>query len=416
MLTGIRIRNFGFVRDLTLDLRYAGKRAPAGFASVPRMPFIERAGLRIVPALALFGPNASGKSTILRAVALLAKFGGGQLPASALWHPCVLADSPSPVTEVEMSLTDEGGVFIYGVKVSQEAVLEEKLLLNGTVLFHSHDGELSVIGRDGADIVKQGLRKACFDGDGRQVRAVLPAAAYAFPGFDAAISRAFEFLANDVLIADDGPIDPGQAVGALAATFSPRDGKTGEEAALALLAQYLRKLDFGIKHIEMRRRDAPLLKRPFVRTAQSVKRADFYLVHETAEGRGFSMQLEEESSGTRRLFGLLAVLLTAVRRGGVVLADRFETSLHSELLPELLKLFSLREINTAGAQIIFATHGSSLLDAGGLQPSEIAFTAAHGTAGTVIRRLSDIPEAIKAGTLRDRYLRGDFDALPAACA
>lgn len=414
VLTGIRIRNFGSVRDLTLDLRYPGKRAPAGFASVPRMPFIEKAGLRIVPVLALFGANGSGKSTILRAVAWLAKFGGGQLPASALWHPNALTEPLAPVTEIEMSLADEGGFFTYSVKVSQDAVLEETLLLNGSVLFHSHDGELSVVGRDGADIVKQGLQKACFDDKGRQVRALLPAAAETFPGLDAAINRAFEIMANDVLIIGDDPIDPCQAVEMLAATFGPRDRKTGEEAALALLAQYLRKLDFGIARIDMRCRDAAVLRRPFGRTAENVKRTDFFLVHQTADGRGISMKLEDESSGTRRLFGLLAVLLTAVRCGGVVLADRFETSLHSELLPELLKLFSLLEINTAGAQIIFATHGTSLLDAGQLQAGEIAFLTQYGTAGTVVRRLSDFPEAVKAGSVRERYLRGDFDALPSA--
>ena len=74
MLNEIRIRNFKSIKELTLDLRYALSRAPNGYKENARIFFLECDGSRAnrtVPALGIFGPNASGKTSILQAASIL---------------------------------------------------------------------------------------------------------------------------------------------------------------------------------------------------------------------------------------------------------------------------------------------------------------------------------------------------------
>lgn len=50
-------------------------------------------------------------------------------------------------------------------------------------------------------------------------------------------------------------------------------------------------------------------------------------------------------------------------KGLTLVIDELDTSLHTLLVRELVRLFHRPEINTGGAQLIFTTHDTSLLDA-----------------------------------------------------
>lgn len=69
MISTFRIRNFRSILDMTVDFRFAEGKAPNGYKSWDTLPFIEAEnGQRLVPCLALFGANASGKTNVIRAV------------------------------------------------------------------------------------------------------------------------------------------------------------------------------------------------------------------------------------------------------------------------------------------------------------------------------------------------------------
>lgn len=75
----------------------------------------------------------------------------------------------------------------------------------------------------------------------------------------------------------------------------------------------------------------------------------------------FDIDLQEESVGVQKLFGLLCPIIDIMINGKVLICDELESSLHESLVHELVKLF----INTKTqkfAQIIFTTHETGLLN------------------------------------------------------
>ena len=71
----------------------------------------------------------------------------------------------------------------------------------------------------------------------------------------------------------------------------------------------------------------------------------------------------DESNGTRNLLFIAGPVLDILKKGLVLVVDELDTSLHTLLVRELVQLFHRPEINTGGAQLIFTTHDTSLLDA-----------------------------------------------------
>lgn len=69
-----------------------------------------------------------------------------------------------------------------------------------------------------------------------------------------------------------------------------------------------------------------------------------------------------ESSGTKTLFKYLLLYKMVIENGGLLILDEFDINLHPHILPKLLNLFSDHTFNTKGAQLIFSTHNSEVLD------------------------------------------------------
>lgn len=70
MLESFTVRNFRSIKEATLSLTFAERRAPAGFRTMENIPFVQVGKTprdRLVTAMALYGPNGCGKSALIRA-------------------------------------------------------------------------------------------------------------------------------------------------------------------------------------------------------------------------------------------------------------------------------------------------------------------------------------------------------------
>lgn len=89
----------------------------------------------------------------------------------------------------------------------------------------------------------------------------------------------------------------------------------------------------------------------------------FYPVfHHTHEGKNFSLKYADESSGTKQLYIFLALYWLVLEQGGVLALDEFDVHLHSLLLPGILNMFEDENINKLGAQFIFTSHNTEIID------------------------------------------------------
>ncbi len=87
MLSSLRVRNFRCILNLQMQFTYDLKQAPRGWKELDKLPFIEDGGGRLMPCMALYGPNASGKSTIILAIATLADFARGRVSLQSFYRP-----------------------------------------------------------------------------------------------------------------------------------------------------------------------------------------------------------------------------------------------------------------------------------------------------------------------------------------
>ena len=84
--------------------------------------------------------------------------------------------------------------------------------------------------------------------------------------------------------------------------------------------------------------------------------------------------LKEESEGTVKLYSIAAQLFLVLVEGKIFVVDELDNSLHPYITSFILNLFNDPKINKNHAQIIIATHDSSLLDQNKIRRDQVWFT------------------------------------------
>ncbi|MYW80405.1 hypothetical protein F610DRAFT_02821 [Streptomyces sp. LaPpAH-199] len=137
--------------------------------------------------------------------------------------------------------------------------------------------------------------------------------------------------------------------------------------------------------------------------------------HRTADGV-FPLDLAYESSGTRTWIGLIGPVVTALAEGGVLCVDELDARLHPYLVDALVGMFQSAETNTTGAQLIFSTHEAALLGRNArteLFRDQIWFTEKDArTLATRLFPLTEFAVRQSGDNLETRYLGGRYGAVP----
>jgi AAA15 family ATPase/GTPase len=94
-----------------------------------------------------------------------------------------------------------------------------------------------------------------------------------------------------------------------------------------------------------------------------------------------------------------------------LLVDEFESKLHPNLSRQLVRIFNDPKMNPRGAQLIFNTHDTNLLDLSLLRRDEIWFTEKTQEGATQLIRLSEFTPR-KGQNVAAAYLHGRFGATP----
>ena len=358
----------------------------------------------------IYGPNASGKSNILDAINWLSYavgtslLGGGDFIAR---DPHLFTNGPDLPTKFDMDLVVDGIRYGYQLEVSNSAVLYESLCSyperRRRILFE----------RDGDEVhFRRGLRGTSATEELLTPTTLVLSAAMRVG--DQAIKTAgraisgiaeinirgvrtrwgswpFKFVArssNSSTLFEDRSPRYEQIVGPL----------TSGEAALKLL----RLADPGIVDFHTIEFEDPIT---------GATHHELLFVHQDKGGQ-VPIRLDEESAGTRMLFDLLGPVFDALRRGQILLFDEADASLHPRLSAQLLELFQDPQTNPNGAQLILATHDTSLLAA--LNRDEVWFTEKGSDGATRLVALAEFggDKVRRSLNLERAYLQGRFGAIP----
>lgn len=87
------------------------------------------------------------------------------------------------------------------------------------------------------------------------------------------------------------------------------------------------------------------------------------------------LNLEEESSGTQKLFGLLPFIAESLTKGTVLVIDELDAKIHPVLLRHIIMMFNDMSINKHKAQLIFTSHDLSTMNSNVFRRDEIWFAA-----------------------------------------
>ncbi|MER7005525.1 AAA family ATPase [Dactylosporangium sp. NPDC000555] len=322
MLLTFRVQNFRSVRDIQELTLLAVPPEPPGSGLVA--PLVHGPAVHVSPLAGVFGANASGKSTVLRALGTLralAASGSDARDAARRFDPFRLDPATRLLpTRFEAEVLAEGVRHVWGCAYKQGEVVGEWL--------HAYGGD---------------RRTVWYERNRSGVR-TLPQAR--LEPLAVAVAR-----------------DPSTTLLALAAD--------AEHAWLAPVAATLAaltpvrvtpgaRLVHDLDHLAARWSDQLTLL--VARAGLGIAGVDtgdgsVRLVHDAGpDARTGARPLGAygESDGTIAWLDLLAALLPALERGGVLLVDDLDAVLHPSLVAEALRLLGDPRLNRARAQLVFA--------------------------------------------------------------
>jgi hypothetical protein len=408
MLVEFRVSNFRSLRDeQVLSL-------VASSDKTFRDTNTSTTGLAAVPALlrsaVVYGANASGKSNLIKALQYMR---GVVAESATLIQPGqsfavqpfrLDAASADRATEFEVTFIVAGIRYQYGFAMTQQRIVREHLLVYKAAKpqrwFARH-----VDADTGKDVYEfgPGLKgaKTLWEGATRSNALFLSMAVQLN---SEALRPVFDWFLNGLVIFNEqSQLTPQASIQLLK-----------QEEGRKQICDFLAAADISIADIEVVTRKVPgqavhfdpVAGKTEVR-AEEVEQYQLRFSHITERGKAV-FDLLDESNGTRNLLFLAGPVLDILRKGSTLVIDELDTSLHTLLVRELVRLFHRPEVNTGGAQLIFSTHDTSLLDAPDLfRRDQIWFVEKGRDQASSLVSLSEFSprknEALERGYLIGRY-------------
>jgi AAA15 family ATPase/GTPase len=130
-----------------------------------------------------------------------------------------------------------------------------------------------------------------------------------------------------------------------------------------------------------------------------------------AGGNSANFDFGDESQGTQKLFSLAGPLLDIIKKGKTLVIDELDRSLHPLLVRQIINTFQDPVLNEHGAQLLFSTHDTSLLDNDLLRRDQIWLTEKRPDQSTELVALTEFSPR-KGEALEKGYLSGRYGGVP----
>ena len=370
----------------------------------------------VLPAVVVYGANASGKSNLVDAVQAMRTLvleshakgePGGEVPRQPFRLDTASLTAPS---RFELDFVIERVRHHYGFEANDKEFLTEWLYAfprtQRRTLYFRQGGEFS-FGRalrgPNATIARLTRPNSLF----------LSAAAQ---NYHPLLSSVFSYFRSIASIRD------------VAFSGSDASRQLGDEEPDRRVIAFLGQIDTGVIGYRLRETERSRNSGVLSRTVLTVphhwlgdhKNTESYappkdfaidLAHRSKGGAKVFLELERESAGTRRLLVLLSCAFRALDQGSPLLIDELDTSLHTHACEAFLHLFCSRETNPKGAQVIATTHDASLMGSRIMRRDQLWFTRKGGDGATELYPLTDF-RTRRGDNLETGYRQGRYGAVP----
>ena len=328
----------------------------------------------------LIGPNASGKSNVLKGLSFIIKMIKGE-GASFSNYRCFFSKNPITILEYEFLFNNKEVKYVIEYNTRTNSISENLKIDNITVLQRNGNvGELrigeNVTTDDQLDSQTLFLRTASFN-TGR------------FPQ-EPTLRQLMDFLQNSYVI-------DGYNMGA---TFGNAITKYAEEHGVDKINKYLDEFNYdfvveygsesegaGLKIVVGSEKKAVFLKR-----------------------RSYPIPniIINESQGNQVFADLLPNLIRVIENSGMLIIDEFGNSLHNKLSEKVIRFFME---NAKTSQIFITSHHTNLISNSVFRPDQIDLITFKDMQGSQVKRVSEFKPR-EAQNLEKMYLGGMFEGLP----
>jgi len=357
----------------------------------------------------IYGPNASGKSTLFQAFALLRN---GIISSANNPEGSILPYQPFALSPVEDKPVFYEVVFSMGKKIFKYnfSILKNEIHTENLFEILSTKKEKEYLIRK-----KQNI-KVFFDFKNSQDVAevktrkeVLFLSAASQWNNELAMQIVEGFKNINVISGPDSENYRGYTMN----LFKTGGGKKDK------ILDFLKKADFCIESGSVEKMKLPEFVRKqisIVGTKDIPNEVDtIFFEHNKFDIKGTKIgttkfNIGDESAGTQKFFDVLGPVVDTIENGKVLLVDEFDNSLHPYLTKFILDLFERNNPNNA--QLIVTTHDTSLLSRKEFNKEQFWFTKKNKFGAGNLFSLAEFKTQRNDTEFSQKYLEGRFGALP----
>lgn len=183
---------------------------------------------------------------------------------------------------------------------------------------------------------------------------------------------------------------------------------------------YLHTFDNSICGFKVKREEGMLTKNSVVDDTAGYSNVGYNIEteHKMLDSNEIvTMSLQEESSGTLKMFALYPYFEKVLGNGGILFIDELNARLHPLLVRTCIQMFLNPELNPNNAQLIFTTHDVWQIENDLLRRDEIWFTQKNSQGVSELYSLSDFKgengdKIRKDEAYAKNYLLGRYGAIP----
>lgn len=368
----------------------------------------EFAGVNILKAAVVYGANGSGKSNFIDAIAFVKNHIVNSIrnqPGQGMRQTPHKLDGFEKESTYRIQFVTKGVRYVFGFSLKNMLVLEEYLY------YFPKGRQTKIFERSGETFTSGNRFRGKFNTckDVLKPNRLLLSCAANFSTVEE-VEDAFHFFNDELVIYVPGNQDNWMK-------YSLYQMNTNGKVKNAVLT-FLDELGTGIRDIRVTidqkqletSQLPPFLSDEFksMLLQEKVDAISAKVVYD-----GFETDLlVEESTGVRKLVGMLCPLIDIMINGKVLICDDLESSLHESLVFELVKLF-VNEQTEKFAQLIFTTHETGLLNLDLFRRDQIWFAEMKGTdRSTDLFSLAEIRNVRKEDNYGRGYITGKYGAIP----
>ena len=403
MIVNFSIQNFGSIKDKqTLSFE------ADAYKHLEDTYVVHTAGKRLLKLALIYGANASGKTTVLKALDFLRDLvvNPKEKKTDILYFDPFLFDAQTPLqpTELSIEFAYEGGCYHYEVAFMRQAVILEALYRDAP--------EKTLVYKRTTDIEEQ-LTKISF-GD----KITLEKSAQQILELNTLWNNTVlgGFLKTNINFEElrrvtdwfgsylKSIIAPGTRID----TLITNKIKIREIDKIDVI-RVLKKADFNISDIVIKNDSEDDISEVFDFFKGRMEYVKPPTIQYSINNTHYNLPMEKESEGTKRFYGFAGLLALLIKSSTIFPIDELESSLHPDLYTHFLLSFLQ---NAKQSQVIATTHNRELLgDRDIFRDDVIWFTDKGKDCATELYSLADFDTATIKNIL-NAYKIGKFSGVP----